>query len=142
MDQNESSFPEEFNRRLSRLEATVESIAISVQSVVNSSRTNWSVLASWAAVIIATVTAIGALGVGRPLGLVEKQVQDLNVLHRAAAYESGLREGTNQSQNRRIDDLEGHQRITDGTRFTKEDGNRLSDKFDQHLKEFHTEKRR
>lgn len=67
-----------FDQRLSRLEATVEAVAtqvgtlaVSIHELSVSTRTNWGTMASWAAVVLALVAAIGGLGVARPLGIVE-----------------------------------------------------------------------
>lgn len=56
------------DNRISRLEAIVEALAHDVQDLkdlyIAGNKTNWSVLAAWAAVVIAVVSLIGSGYVG------------------------------------------------------------------------------
>lgn len=61
-----------FDQRLSRLEATVEGIASSVNTLINRDRVNWSVIFAGLAVCVTIIGAIGYLGVARP----QQQMQD------------------------------------------------------------------
>jgi len=66
--------------RLSRLEAIVENLALEVRDLkeimVASGKTNWNVLASWAAVILAIIS-IGASGYISDLSNLEKKMDEI-----------------------------------------------------------------
>lgn len=133
-----------FDQRLSRLEATVEAVAAQVGTLASSmhefaqqSRTNWGTMASWAAVVLALVAAIGGLGVARPLGIVEERATEHERINIEQAYFNGVVRTEIEDLKDDLRHIDDRLHKAESNRFTKEDGEKLESRVHEHQKNGH-----